>query len=166
MSFEMRPVVNFPGYFVTENGDVWNDMLDRFLTRSTTRMGTQFVRLVRDRKQHSRVVGQLVVKAWLEEQLPEHFDSVIHLDGNRANCHISNLTLRPRWFAMQYHQELSSPPPVTLRHPIRIRETGEVFATPRDCAMAYGVLESNVFKSVLNGMSIFPGGFNADLVIK
>lgn len=158
---DYRPVKGFDGYTVTDQGWVSRDMTGRVLTRSTNREGVLNVALWGgDGNQKRRSVAHLVAEAFLEPPPNEHFDSIIHLDGNRENCAAANLAWRPRWFTIRYHRQFSSPLFVNWNEPIVLMQTHEMFHRAAEAAMAYGLLVVDIYNSVNDGSLCFPQQFN------
>lgn len=164
MKDELVQIHDFPNYGISEGGFVWNYRWERYIKRSPNQSGLLTVRLNRDYSQHVLTVSRLVMYHWSDEDWPDHYNTIVYRDGNRDNCHVDNLIMRPRWFAIQYHQQINSPPKYNSRFPITIEETGEVFRTARDCAMTYGILPNDIFSSALTGKRIFPNHWNARFV--
>jgi len=168
MQDEELAVEGFPGYSVDVYGDVRNGYSRRVLTRSVNQQGVASVALVVERgsAQCRRSIALLVANAFLADS---KYDCVyasdtptpIHLDGDRMNCRVDNLMWRPRWFARQYHKERAVDPFPNWGRPFELLETGEVFAHPRECAVAYGLLEATnhgIYIALANKRHIFPTG--------
>ena len=148
-------IPNFPDYSVSSHGEVRNDEMLHLLKPSTNQYGVAFVGLVRDRIQYKRGLARLVANAFLP-QGPVAFDTPINLDGDRLNCDVENLMWRPRWFAIQYHQQFRAPYRNHVNVPLRDIESGEVHPTSYDAAIRYGLLERDLVLSMLNSTWVWP----------
>lgn len=154
---EWREVQDFPGYVVSNYGEVFNEKTRRTLTQSPVAYDIPTVGLNLEGKVFRRSVPVLVAKAFIKEDR-EHFDTPIHLDGDRTNCRVDNLAWRPRWFAVNYHKQVERVLFPDWRADIRLVETGEVFARPKEASMKYGELETRIVLSVANDSPVFPHG--------
>jgi hypothetical protein len=96
-----------------------------------------------------------VAKAFLPQK-NEAFDTPIHLDGDRLNCHVDNLEWRPRWFAISYHMQFKNRWPVPIEAPLRDMETEEIYDGSWAVALTFGLLEKDVVLSVENYTVCWP----------
>lgn len=142
-------IYGFPGYSISSTGRVRNDHTRRIMKLSQNQIGVLYVGLRVGGVQYNQTVAKLVARAFLEEA-PSWFDSPMHLDGDRSNNNVENLIWRPRWYATRYHNELLEPEPL-CRFPIRDPETGRIFPHSRAVAMTYGLLESQIKRSIRLG---------------
>lgn len=155
MFVEWRQIDTFDCYSVSEEGSVRNDRTNRDMSRFSNQKGIAYVSLTQDRKQHTRAIAPLVAAAFLEVPQNDHFDSLIHLDGDRQNLFALNLLWRPRWFVIKYNWQFEEPPQQNY-HPIEDMETGERFYNPWIAATKYGLLRSDILRSVMNGIEVWP----------
>ncbi len=149
------PVEEFPGYVVSAQGGVRNTTTGKNMTQAVNQVGIPFVGLTRDRKQHRRAVSLLVAKSWIPERPNESFTTPINLDGDKLNCDVSNLLWRPRWFAMKYTQQFTR----KLRAysgPIEDTKSGEQFEDSWQAAMRYGLLDKEIYLSIVNHTFVWP----------
>jgi hypothetical protein len=109
-----------------------------------------------DGKQYRRSVSGLVAQAFLDDPVREDFNTPIHLDGDRKNCRADNLEWRPRWFAVNYHKERLNPPFPKWTRDIRLMDTLEIFDNPSQAAVKYGLLERDIHKAIVQGLTVFP----------
>lgn len=149
-------VADFPEFSVSTYGRVMNDKTSHILSTRRNAQGILMVNLMRDGRLYTRSVALLVARACLKIKDPEIYNSVIHLDGDRTNCHIDNLMWRPRWFSVRYHHQFIRTP---YKGAVYLRDTDEVFDNIRDAAMKYGLLEENIFSDLWNQEGVFPDGF-------
>lgn len=150
-----RPIEDFPGYSVSDYGNIRTDKSGRVLILSENQYGVLQVGMMRDGVQRHRSVPLLVAKAFLPE-LPGPFDTPINLDGNRHNNHISNLVWRPRWFAIKYNQQFRYPYDRPILSPVIDLKTREISENSFECAKRYGLLEHDLVLSILNRTYVWP----------
>lgn len=150
-----RPIEDFPGYSVSDYGNIRTDKSGRVLILSENQYGVLQVGMMRDGIQRHRSVPLLVAKAFLPE-LPGPFDTPINLDGDRHNNHISNLVWRPRWFAIKYNQQFRYPYDRPILSPVIDLKTREISANSFECAKRYGLLEHDLVLSILSRTYVWP----------
>lgn len=151
---EWRPIVNFPGYWVSSYGRVRGPH-DHILAQVRNQQGINYVGLMRDGSQHKRSVAVLVAEAFLPDPMPKAFDTPIHLDGNKANSRIENLMWRPRWFAVKYHQQFHNGQR-GFDKPIQETNSGEIFKTSWDAAIRFGLIDRDILTATLNNTYVWP----------
>lgn len=164
MQDEWMQLDEYPGYSISVSGLVRNDMTDRILKRTILQNGAPVVGVRADGRQYLRQVSTLMAMTWLEPSPYKNFTTPTHLDGDRSNCHMDNLVLRPRWFAIQYHKECHEPKFPNWNGPFRILEMNEVFDNPWECSRAYGFLQGDIMLAVLNDKLLFPGALTVKLI--
>jgi len=160
---DWREVEEFPMYMVNQYGDVYNIKSRNLLKHSINQQGIPSVAFYPEDKQYRRAVAPIVATAFLERPYP-HFDTPIHLDGNRQNNNADNLMWRPRWFAIKYHQQFLSSHKQGFTVPIEIIETGEQFEDSMHAARTHGLLTNNIYDSILLNRRVFPLGMHFKLV--
>lgn len=150
-----KPIVDFPGYSVSDQGRVRTDKSGRILRLSENQFGLLQVGMMRDGTQYHRSVPLLVAKAFLPE-LTGPFDTPINLDGDRHNNRVENLAWRPRWFAIKYNQQFRYPYPNPILAPVVDLKTRVVSENSTECAKTYGLLEQDLVLSILNRTYVWP----------
>lgn len=157
---EYRPIPSMPRFAINELGEVINIKTGRVRNTSVNAQGVLKITVWNDGRTTSRSVSTLVAEAWLTEPYPDVDNSIIHLDGDRLNCHVKNLARRPRWFAVRYHRQFT--PRLELdrmnNHHYLLTETGEHFHSVRDAVTTFGILGVHLFINTLNGERVWPGG--------
>lgn len=143
----------YPGYAISELGAIMNTTTDMLKHPSKNQQGILMVNFARHGRQTVRSVALLVADRFVDRRdWPDHFDTPIHLNGDREDCRAVNLTWRPRWFAVMYHKQFNSTnfgvPAFT--QPIKNVETGEVFVNSWDAALQYGMLENQLVLGTMN----------------
>lgn len=152
---EWARIDEFPGYSVSDIGEVRNDRTGRYLSLTTNQAGIVQVGLVKGGSQYKRSVAVLVAKAFLDPPMHPRFNTPINLDGDRSNNRADNLMWRPRWFAVKYHKQFDKPRQ-GLRQPIREKRTGEIFPTSWEAAIKYGLLDRDILIATLNRTYVIP----------
>jgi hypothetical protein len=150
-----KEIEDFPGYSVSDYGNVRTDKSGRILVLTENQFGLLQVGMMRDGEQRHRSVPLLVAKAFLPE-LTGPFDTPINLDGNRHNNHVDNLAWRPRWFAIRYNQQFKYPYENSILAPVQDLKTGEISENSFACAQRYGLLEHDLVLSILNRTYVWP----------
>jgi len=149
------PIEGFPAYSVNRFGDVKFETFDRLLTPHANQTECVYVSLMRDGIQNQRALAPIVARAFLEPPV-KPFDTPINLDGNRWNCAADNLMWRPRWFAIQYHQQFKNRYFNPINEPVKARGQHEVFPNSFAAATRYGLLERDVVLSIFNNTYAWP----------
>jgi hypothetical protein len=152
------PIQDFPNYGVNIQGEIVNFSRGTFMGQHKSANGHLYVALSIENRLYPRIIARLVADAFLPVP-PEDFDTIIHHDYNLENNHASNLSWRPRYFAVQYHRQKLMATLFRIRHPIVCIETGEVFPSSKEAAISYGILEMDLCAKLddPNG-EIFPIG--------
>lgn len=148
----------YPGYFINKEGLIRNNS-GRIMKRGLLQNGAPAVSLYVDGSYIRRQVSTFMSETWMDPRPYPHFDTPIHLDGDRNNCHVDNLVWRPRWFAIQYHKECSEPKFPDWDGSFRLVETDEVFHNPLECSKRHGFLQGDILLSLANDRPLFPGAF-------
>jgi hypothetical protein len=152
---EWRPIYDFHGYEVSDQGRVLNARSGRILAQTENQRELLMVGLMRGGIQHKRTVSHLVAKAYLLSAEHEAFDSVINLDGDRYNNYARNLMWRPKWFAMRYNFQFRS-----YVHgygsTIMDVDSEEKFDNAWDAVIKYGLLVAEVVESVEHQTYVWP----------
>lgn len=148
-------IFEFPGYSVSSRGRVRNEHTGRVLALLRNQHGVSHVGMNRGGIQHKRGVAKLVVERFLPRTTLDDFDTPIHLDGDRTNNQVSNLLMRPKWFADTYTRQWNTRG-ARIKRPIRDVDTGERYADSKDAAMTHGLLERDIVESISMGVKVFP----------
>lgn len=160
MREQWQELDEFPNYAVSDHGRIMNTHTDLLKRPSKNQQGILMVNLSHRNQQHIRSVAVLVATTFLNDvPRPDHFDTPIHLDGDKGNCRADNLAWRPRWFAVKYHQQFNPFERANrygFRRPIINVETEEVFPTSWDAATKYGLLDFEILLATQNRTFVFP----------
>lgn len=154
---EWVPIEEFPDHSLNPEGEIINNISGDFRRPSRNQQGIVMVNFTNHYQQRVRSLAVLVAKTFLSrEGVPDHFNTPIHLNGDKSDCRASNLAWRPRWFAVMYHKQFSFDHFMEPRFniPIQLIETGEVFDNTWDAAMKYGMLEVDIAIGTANGTPV------------
>ena len=89
----MKELTDYPGYYITEEGNIFSKKYGDLRERKTTisSRGYEYVILRINGKSVSRSIARLVAQTYIEN--PEHLPEVDHIDRNKTNNNVVNL----RW---------------------------------------------------------------------
>lgn len=149
-----------PTYLISTHGRVMNHRTEHIKEPSINRQGILYVGIYGENgERFTRSVALLVARNFLEPPMHESFDTVIHLNGDRTDCHVDNLMWRPRWYAIHYHKQINDE--IFQRfeeaEPFIVQPGGEIFTKPYEAAMKYGILPTAIVNTVWEGGKPFPG---------
>lgn len=152
---EWRSIESFPGYSVSDEGQVRNEDSGKIMSLLVNQYGVANVSLTRNRVQHKRSVSLLVCQAFHPKRPGEAFNTPINLNGDRLDNHACNLVWRPRWFAVKYFRQFKTEP-VGIKRPIEEVDTEERFPTSWDAALKYGLLDLEILLAIVNHTHVWP----------
>lgn len=152
---EWREIVGFPGYSVSDQGLVRNDVTDRILKVTENSHGIPIVGLSRWGKQYKRSVAVLVANAFVLTARSLNFNTPINLDGDRFNNYAGNLVWRPLWFARKYFRQFLDGPQGYDR-PIEDMKTKEIFESTWIAAITFGLLENEIVYAIAQRNYVWP----------
>lgn len=152
-------ISDFPGYSISDWGRVLSSRTDRpnYITPTRNSHGALMVGLMRPGGQAKRSLALLVAQHFLPKPTNEAFNTPMHLDGDRDNCHYQNLMWRPLWFARRYMQQFSDNH-LTCNDPIEDVETGIRYKCSMDAAVANGILDKEICLTMMNNGYVWPTG--------
>lgn len=163
MSERWAQIPDFPGYDISDHGDVYSRLRNCRLSMSINQSGVTKVNLRQDGTITTRSVALLVAEAFSEgPRMPS--DVPIHKDGHQVNNYYQNLAWRPRWYAWKYRHQFNSPIPVEFRIPIGNQTTRIRYTSTMLAGMADGILWELVYNSALSGRPVFPTGHIYELL--
>lgn len=140
-----KPIDELPHYHVSTLGRVKNSITDHLLHLQKRKSGYVKVGLWKNGIEYTRDVHRLVAKAFLPN--PNNLPEVNHDNGHKDDNRLGNLYWCTGSENVRHAMETGlfiPKPPETIRSPVRIIETGEVFASITDCAKAIGSSVINI----------------------
>lgn len=89
---EIKPIENFPNYFITSFGRVWSELRGGHWMKPTiNKRGNHQRAYINLGREHRFYIHQLVAQAFIPN--PNNYTVVDHIDGNGLNNNVTNL----RW---------------------------------------------------------------------
>ena len=147
-------IEEFPNYSVSDHGKVQNDTTLKVMQNMGLGSGHIFVCMVNELGPKRRGLAKLVAQAFVHNPHPRTYDTPIHLDGDVANCHASNLLWRPRWFAISYTRQFRLN--LKSRRPIEDVQTGQVYVDIWDLITERGLLFREIVQAIEYNTYVFP----------
>lgn len=151
-----KDINDFPGYSVSDWGNVMNKDTGFHLRPSLNTRGLPMVGLMRNKVQNKRALTVLVARAFVPKPRAE-FDTPINLDGDRMNNYATNIVWRPLWFARKYMKQFIDNH-LTYNEPIEDIETGETYKNSMHAATVHGLLDAEIVLSMHNNTYVWPTG--------
>lgn len=148
-------IYDFPGYKISNWGNLLSEKTNSLIRPTKKGAGYLMVGLMKSGIQHKRSLSLLVANAFVRPPLEAAFNTPIHLDGDRANCHYQNLMWRPRWFSLQYMRQFEDRH-TTYDAPISDVETHERFPNSMAAAVTHGLLDSEIVLSMHHNTYVWP----------
>lgn len=151
-------ISDFPNYSVSDWGKVMNNQSGRLITPAINSRGVVIVGLMLNAKQQAkRSLALLVANAYVLKPSKPAFNTPIHLNGDVTNNHYTNLEWRPLWFARKYKQQFHDDHP-TFDRPIEDVETGITYKDSWSAAIHHGLLDYEIYMSMINNTYVWPTG--------
>lgn len=163
MDLQWVELDEFPDYALSNHGDIANMKTGTPRKSSINQQGIPKISLYQDSRLYTRSLAVMVAEAFVERPDP-HFDTPIHLDGDRMNCRADNLAWRARWFAIMYHKQFRNEHLHLDKAPRVETNSGREFETALEVVTTYGVLYIDVFNSHFNNTPVFPGGLRFRMI--
>ena len=147
----------FPGYSVSDHGRVLNTRTGFYIKPTKNTRQLAIVGLMKNGVQHKRSLPLLVAQAFVPKPQNASFDTPVNLDGDRMNHHYTNLMWRPLWFARKYSQQFTDGH-ATFDRPIEDVETREIYHNSMHASVVNGLLDVEIYLSMLNNTYVWPTG--------
>ena len=84
----MKELKNLPGYFATEDGQIYSSKSNKYLAQNTTRGYRQIITYTNS-KPNVHYVHKLIAETFIEN--PDGKTHVLHLNGNKTDNRVENL---------------------------------------------------------------------------
>lgn len=150
-------IFDFPGYSVSDQGRVLNNRTGFYIKATKKPQGLCVVGLMKNGVQHKRSLPLLVASAFVSRHRNEAFDTPVNLNGDRNDNCYKNLVWRPVWFARKYAAQFSDGHP-SVHNRIEDVETGEIYSNSMEASVVNGVLDIDIYLSMINNTYVFPTG--------
>ena len=148
-------ILEFPGYAISDRGYVMNKKRGTTLRSSKNGHGYRMVGMMKNGLQQKKSLPLLVAEVYLPTPEHESFDTPIHLDGDKDNCHYTNLMWRPLWFARRYMRQFTDGHS-TYPRPIEDVETGQQYENSMAAAMTHGLLDVDIYVGMMTSVYVWP----------
>ena len=135
----MKEIPNYPGYYVTETGEVYSNKSGKYLKQKVTNKGYKRVRLYSG-KSITPAVHRIVAEAFIPN--PLNLPEVDHKDEDKTNNNVSNL----QWITTQANSEKEHAKHYIVEH-IVSGETFEVYNLNKWCKER-GISSSGLNKTI------------------
>jgi hypothetical protein len=145
-------IKDFEGYFIYEDGRVWNDRLGRFLKVGFDKYGYCRVTLVSD-KQYTRFMHRLIAEAFIPN--PKNKPQVNHINGVKHDNRIVNLEWATASENTQYAFDTGLKNSDSSKVEIVNTLTGQVYDSVKEAAEKEGVSVINL-NAYLRGVCVNP----------
>ena len=147
----MKDIKGYEGlYAITEDGQVWNYRLKRFIKSYDNGFGYLKISLRKDKKVKKYYIHRLVAEAYIPN--PDGLKYINHKDEDKHNCNVDNL----EWCSARYNLTYGSKQK-TLNKPttpilVYCPETDTVYPSLAEAARQLGVHKQSVY-NCLHGLS-------------
>lgn len=142
---EWVPIEDFPHYLISSYGRVRH--VDRVEPRtpSVNDRGFPMVLLsgTKTATRYLRQINKLVANAFIPKPTLNDMRSVWHIDGDLSNCHVSNLKWETRAAVLEWNEMHRNGPRFSTPF-VKNNRTGQIYRNAYECAIAEGVLESQI----------------------
>lgn len=152
---EWEIIEEFPEYEVSNQGRVLTRKTGYIKVATKNQFDVPSVLLVRGGQHHRRSVPLLVATQFVPKKNPK-WDTPINLNGDRMDNRAVNLAWRPRWFAVKFNVQSYPDYIPAANTPVQDVETGKIYESTLHAAMDNGLLDTDVWLSILNRTITFP----------
>lgn len=152
---EWEIIDEFPEYEVSTEGRVLTRKTGHIKVPTQNQFDVPSVLLVRGGQHFRRSVPLLVATQFIPKPNPK-WDCPININGDRLDNRVRNLAWRPRWFAVKYNVQFSEFYVPAANTPVVDQESGKIYQSTWHAAVANGLLDTDVWLSILNRTITFP----------
>lgn len=148
---DWRPIEEFPDYMIEQSGAIYNQVTCHHVEPMINQRGILMVQVRDGHVRTSRSVAKLVLDTFGGQPEDEEFNTVMHLNGDKEDCHFRNLRWRPRHYAIKYHEQFRTGSWNRARASVMNLDDGNEFTTIQEAAMYYGVTILDIAHSASEG---------------
>lgn len=142
---EKRDIPGYEGlYAATKDGQIWSYKRNKFMKASLNSSGYLKVNLTKDGIPYTHYVHRLVAETFIPN--PDNLPQINHLDENKLNNELSNLTWCTARENLNYGTRLQK-----ISKRIRCVETGEEFNSIKEAAEAINMTPAAVSIALRTG---------------
>lgn len=149
MQEQLNTLDELPNYLISDQGEVYPEREGDALTHWSNKEGITCVSVTLFGRRTTRSLALLVARAHIPNN-KDWFNSIIHLNGNRADCRASNLMWRPRMYVTRYHAQFDTHLWANSMVPVCELTTGEDFECQQDASMTFGIRMGDIHVSCMN----------------
>jgi len=155
-----KPIKGFPFYRISNLGRVYNDRTDSIMSQSLSNYDRLKISLQdQDKRRYTRAIAMLVAEHFVKKPKTGICDFVIILDQDPLNVAAYNLAWRPKWFVQRYSVQFKNlQGNYGAQVEITNTFTDACYPSILDAAMKEGLLCSDIFRSCMKNVPIFPYG--------
>lgn len=150
-----------PRYEVSEDGKIRNSKTGRILKTAIDDKGYKKVSLHENGRQHTVKVGRMVADTYYDGY--DNGLDVTYKDGDRSNCHYTNLEYKTRSANLRRTYENGRKQTHRMRR-VRCRETGQEYDSINDCARDMHISRDSINRNVNRRTRHAIGGYHFDPV--
>ena len=135
----MKPILNYPNYFITEQGQVWSQHSKKFLTLSLHKDGYLYVSLNKNNVRKTFAVHKLVAQAFLPNL--NNYPVINHKNENKQDNRVENLEWCTQSYNINYGNSLLQRSE-TQGKPVKCIETGKIYYSLGEASRQTGISAS------------------------
>lgn len=149
-------VYDFEAYQVSNTGLIRRTHPElKYINPHVLPDGSVGVKLYGHGRSNQFLLRRLVAEAFCD-RVNRRDDSVIHIDGDKMNCHSDNLAWRPRWFVWKYTNQFRTINDVKWYRPVFNITTGRRFESVIEAGLHDATLWEEIVKSSMTGAYAYP----------
>ena len=154
----MKDIKNYEGlYAITSCGKVWSYRTKKFLKPYGNKNGYLRVGLRKDKERKQFLIHRLVAEAYIPN--PNNYETVDHIDFNRANNCINNL----QWMSNSENCRKKRDNSITRPKSVRCIELNTIYPSVSEAARCLNLDQSCISK-VCRGKLKTTGGYHWEFV--
>ena len=159
----MKPIKDFPNYCITEDGRIWSNNKNKFISQTLNQKGGYLkVHLYKNGLDYNLYVHRLVAETFIPN--PENLPQVNHLNENKLDNRVENLAWCTQQDNLNYgsHNEKANH---SRGKPVKCVETGKEYWSASEAHRQTGIAISHICDAC-NGKLKTSGGFHWEWIKK